>query len=98
LARQVDFVDVILTQAIRATFDRRATPRPKGVPFGLAEDFSQDRQQHVQWQAFLNKNALEPMALADILDLLRDFLLPPLRAAQGGARMFAQWHPGDSWR
>ncbi len=97
LARQADFDGDTLTQAIRATFDRRATPLPDGVPFGLTEDFAQDRQKQTQWMAFLGKNALAPVPLADVLDLLRGFLVPPLGAALTDAPLPVQWHRGDGW-
>lgn len=73
LARQADFDGATLAQAIRTTFDRRATPLPDGVPFGLTEDFAQDHQKQTQWQAFLNKNALGQVSLIEVLDLLRRF-------------------------
>ncbi|MBP6582431.1 MAG: nucleotidyl transferase AbiEii/AbiGii toxin family protein [Chromatiaceae bacterium] len=98
LARQADFDGDILTQAIRATFDRRATPLPDGVPFGLTEDFARDRQKQVQWRAFLAKNALQPVPLAEVLDLLRHLLMPPLNAARADALLIGQWLPGGDWR
>ena len=98
LARQADFDGDILTQAIHATFGRRATPLPDGVPFGLTEDFAQDRQKQTQWRAFLAKNALAPVALAEVLDLLRRFLMPPLGAVVPGASQIGRWWPGDGWR
>jgi len=98
LARQADFDGDILTQAIRATCDRRATPLPKGVPFGLTEDFAQDRQKLTQWQAFLNKNALDPVALTEVLDLLRRFLMPPLNAAGDRTSLVGHWESGGAWR
>jgi hypothetical protein len=76
-----DFDGETLRRAIRATFDRRGTPIPDGVPFGLTEDFSQDRQKQIQWQAFLAKNLLDPVSLNGLLHLLRRFLVRPLNAA-----------------
>jgi hypothetical protein len=98
LARQADFDGDTLTRAIRATFDRRTTPMPDGVPFGLPEDFAQDRQKQVQWRAFLAKNALEPVPLAEVLDLLRHFLMPPLGAVVPGASQVGHWRPSEGWR
>jgi hypothetical protein len=46
-----------------------ATPLPDGVPFGLTEDFAQDRQKQTQWQAFLKKDVLGQVSLAEVLDL-----------------------------
>jgi len=98
LARQADFDGDILTQAIRATFNRRATPLPNGVPFGLTEGFAQDRRKQTQWQAFLNKNALDPVPLTEVLDLLRSFLMPLLLAVLTDLPLSALWHPRDGWR
>jgi hypothetical protein len=80
------------------SFGRRATPLPDGVPFGLTEDFAQDRQKQTQWRAFLAKNALAPVLLAEVLDLLRRFLMPPLGAVVPGAAQVGRWWPGDGWR
>jgi hypothetical protein len=98
LARQADFDGDVLTQAIRATFDRRATPLPNGVPFGLSEGFAQDRQKQTQWQAFLNKNALDPVPLTEVLDLLRRFLMPPLNVGRADLSSVGHWPPGGGWR
>ncbi|MFZ1574148.1 MAG: hypothetical protein WAT36_02665 [Chromatiaceae bacterium] len=70
---------------MRATFDRRATPLPDGVPFGLTEDFAQDRQKQTQWQAFIRKYVLGPVPLAGVMNLLRGFLISPLHAARADA-------------
>ena len=98
LVRQADFDGAILTQAIRATFHRRATPLPDGVPFGLTEDFANDRQKQIQWQAFLNKNALGSLSLPEILDLLRRFLMPPLSGGRTNLSSVGHWPPGGGWR
>jgi predicted nucleotidyltransferase component of viral defense system len=97
LARQADFDGYILTQAIRATFDRRATQMPDGVPFGLTPDFAEDRQKQIQWQAFLRKNALGQVSLPEVLDMLRRFLLPPFHAARDCTVFASMWLPGRSW-
>ena len=87
---------VFLCRAIRATFDRRGTSIPDGVPFGLTEDFAKDSQKQTQWQAFLAKNALELVSLAEVLDLLRRLLMSPLNAARTGISLVGVWsHSGD---
>lgn len=96
LARNLDFDGETLRRAIRATFDRRGTPIPDGVPFGLTEDFAKDSRKQTQWQAFLAKNALELVSLAEVLDLLRQLLMPPLNAARTGISSVGVWsHSGD---
>ena len=78
LVKHSDFDGPILSQAIAATFERRRTAIPDGIPIGLSDEFVNDAQKNLQWQAFLRKNALEPMTLATVVTDLRDFLLPVL--------------------
>jgi hypothetical protein len=66
VARRMDFDGETLGQAIRATFQRRATPIPEGIPFGLTDAFAEDPQKQIQWRAFLTRNALEAVPLADV--------------------------------
>lgn len=88
LASHADFDGDTLARAVRATFERRATQIPEGVPFGLTDAFAEDPQKQTQWRAFLARNALDPVPLAEVLDLLRGFLMPALNAARLGS-----WKP-----
>lgn len=97
LANHAEFDGATLAEAIRATFGRRATPLPAGVPFGLSEDFASDGQKQTQWRAFLGKNTLESIALDVVLSLLRRFLELPLDAARSGGPWSASWHHNDGW-
>lgn len=49
LSHYTDFDGELLCKAIHATFERRRTPLPDGVPFGLSDQFAQDRQKQTQW-------------------------------------------------
>ncbi len=97
LACHSDFDGAVLAQAIRATFDRRGTPMPADVPFGLRDDFALDEQKNKQWSAFLRKNALEPMALTEVIVSVRQFLLPVLTALASGGGYDRQWRSGSGW-
>jgi hypothetical protein len=98
LSRHSDFEGAVLTEAIRATFERRGTGIPAGTPLGLADEFAQDEQKNKQWQAFQRKNALEPMPLITVIAALREFLLPVLAAlAVGDNRCDCQWRSGAGW-
>jgi len=72
----------VLRQAIAATFARRGRLLPTSLPVGLSDEFSSDQSKQRQWQSFLKKNQLENMALADIVQSLRSWLLPLLIARQ----------------
>lgn len=63
-----------LTPSIRATFERRGTPLPMAIPFGLSDDFARDVTKQRQWQAFLAKNALDAPNLDEIVAVLREAL------------------------
>lgn len=98
LSRHSDFDGAVLAQAIWATFERRGTDIPPGLPhvlpMGLTDEFAQHVQKNMQWAGFLRKNALEPMALAAVIEALREFLLPVLSA---GEDYRCQWRAGAGW-
>ena len=64
--------DADLPRALHATFTRRGTPIPSSTPLGLSDAFAQDPQKLSQWKAFLNRNRLAPIDLADVVSELRD--------------------------
>jgi hypothetical protein len=61
-----------LRLAINATLARRQTPALTGVPIGLTDGFATNAGKQAQWRAFLRKNKLDPIALNDVVQLLRD--------------------------
>lgn len=63
-----------LLQAIRATFERRGTPLPVSLPFGLSDGFARDAAKQRQWRAFLAKNKLAAPTLEEVVASLRDAL------------------------
>ena len=86
-----------LTRAIDATFARRRTPVPPGLPFALTDDFAADRQKQAQWMAFLGKNRLDAVSLNDLVLDLRRFLLPPLNALAQGQTFTSNWSQATGW-
>lgn len=71
-----------LAEAIAATFARRQTALPAGVPAGLSDEFAQDAQKRAQWKAFLGKNRLEAPALDEVVAEVRRFVAEPLMLAR----------------
>lgn len=63
-----------LAEAIRATFRRRGTAPPEGMPFGLTDAFAADAQKQSQWNAFLRRNRFAAPTLATVVAELRAFL------------------------
>lgn len=87
-SRMKDFYDLLLLlemqaatamqleEAIEATFARRRTPIPNGIPIGLSEDFSSDPAKQSQWKAFRKRLRLEDSSLTDVVANLRTMVLP----------------------
>lgn len=98
LAKHSDFDGTVLTRAVAATFERRQTAIPQGLPIGLSDEFINDAQKEKQWLAFLRKNALNPMPLAVVIADLREFLLPVLSSISARASYDMAWRSGDGWR
>lgn len=98
LAKHSDFDGQILSRAVAATFERRRTAVPTGVPIGLSDEFINDAQKGKQWQGFLRKNALDPMSLATVVVDLRDFLMPVLAAIAAGGSHDYPWRAVAGWQ
>lgn len=60
-----------LVRAIAATFERRRTQLPDGMPEGLSDAFAQDEVHRAQWRAFLTRNRLNGPDLADLVREIR---------------------------
>ncbi|MDA3934282.1 MAG: nucleotidyl transferase AbiEii/AbiGii toxin family protein [Gammaproteobacteria bacterium] len=97
LSQHTEFDGDTLRRAILATFDRRKTTLTMEAPFGLTDNFARDPQKQTQWQAFLRKNKLEALPLADVVTSLRTFLLPVLTAAHNDTTHQQRWPAGGPW-
>ena len=71
LLREGDLNDAELVRAIQATFTRRRTALPEGVPAGLSDDFAMDAGKQAQWRAFVTRNKLDTMGLDELVQHLR---------------------------
>ena len=72
LCQNFRFEGVTLSQAIKATFDRRRTPLPKEPPLALTAEFSEDAAKQAQWKAFIRKGKLKTSkeTLSEIIAVL----------------------------
>ncbi|HET6828807.1 MAG TPA: nucleotidyl transferase AbiEii/AbiGii toxin family protein [Ramlibacter sp.] len=61
-----------LRQAIQSTFERRKSAVPTAIPVGLSTTFAEDHGKQAQWGAFLKKNRLDSVKLAEIIIQIRD--------------------------
>jgi predicted nucleotidyltransferase component of viral defense system len=99
LSKQFPFDGASLSSAIAATFERRGTAIPEGVPTALTDEFAADGTKQTQWTGFLKRNVLSeaPPSLSGVVNDLQDFLLEPLHAAARSEPFAKSWKPGGSW-
>lgn len=97
LSQHAEFDGETLKQAIKATFERRKTPLPEYVPFGLTEEFTKDTQKQIQWSAFIKKNNIIAGALHDTAQTLSTFLMPATICAFKQIEFGSHWSVGGPW-
>ena len=99
LARQFEFEGKTLVEAIKATFNRRSTAIPKETPTAFSNKFASDNDKNKQWLAFLSRTGLGEMTLSlpQVIDELKQFILPPLDAAAQEQQFNQSWIAGGSW-
>ncbi len=99
LARKFSFQGPRISQAVRATFQRRKTEIPRETPLALSEEFAGDATKNTQWQGFLRKGKLEAEGtdLAGVVQLIASFLTPVLEALSRGEVVSSSWNPPGLW-
>jgi predicted nucleotidyltransferase component of viral defense system len=70
-----------LAQAISATFTRRDMAVPTDLPMGLSDEFAGDPSRQALWAAFIRKNDLAMIPLADVVTRIRTALEPAMGLA-----------------
>ncbi len=97
LQQHFAFDGALLGEAIRRTFERRATPPPHEVPLALTATFADDRSKRVQWTAFLARNRLTAPELPVVVAALASFVLPAVDGFDVDGATARQWQPGGPW-
>jgi hypothetical protein len=90
----------VLTQAIRATFERRRIPLPNEQPVALDKQFAEYPGKAEQWRSFLERSDLTdaPQDLPELIETLNTFLALPLLAAARREEYNQVWQDGGPWR
>jgi predicted nucleotidyltransferase component of viral defense system len=96
LSHRFEFDGKLLAQAIQATFIRRLTALPEGIPLALSNEFADSKA--TQWRAFLNKNGLPQSEFLQIITALRTFIAAPLSSAAHGGVFVQVWAKQGPWR
>jgi len=98
LAASFSFDGELLTQAIRATFERRKTPLPTTTPVALTATFADDSMKKNQWSGFVRRVGISGgKSLADTISVVGAFVERPLLAAAGAAPVPKSWQVGKGW-
>ena len=84
LLNHMDINDDLLTEAIKATFERRKIELPHELPVAFTPEYLSDGVKETQWKAFLNRSMLSESGLSieDVLESLRARLWPLLQKAR----------------
>lgn len=98
LSERFPFEGPRLMQAIRATFGRRGIDVP-AEPVGLSDEFASLPEKRQQWRAAIHRQRLdtEGLELGEIVQRLRRFLGPVLRAVSCDETWAAHWDAGGPW-
>ena len=74
ILRKSELNPEVLRSALMATVKRRSTLMPEKLPLGLSDEFAQNKNKNVQWNAFLTKNQLDGIKLNELVMDLRSKL------------------------
>jgi hypothetical protein len=90
------FEGAVLAEAIRATFERRATDVPTEAPIALTRAFADDPLKQSQWQGFLRRTAIvmAPEPFGVILQTIGTFVMPPSQSLTSKVPFGSWWPPG----
>jgi predicted nucleotidyltransferase component of viral defense system len=99
ISRRFEFDVTVLSGAISATFVRRKTPLPEGIPVALSSEFADSPGKGAQWRAFVRKNQLAgaELALGEVITAIRDFVMPVVGATRRGEKLKHTWKLGGPW-
>lgn len=100
MANHFEFDGGNISRAIKATFFSRGSDIPEGEPLALTSAFYKDSGKQTQWQSFLSKGSfkVKEEELDNIIRVLRQFLLKPLKAVKEGIDFKASWKKGGPWQ
>ncbi len=98
LADLFPFDGALLACAIRATFARRLTALPHGLPVALTDAFANDASKRTQWKAFARKAGIDTtLDLPTTVERLARFASKPLEIASTDAPWGGAWLAGGPW-
>jgi predicted nucleotidyltransferase component of viral defense system len=99
LAMRESFDGDVLTSSLRATFQRRRTEIPTGLPIALTPAFVDADGKRAQWLGFMRRIRAVAAAeeLGNVIEVIAEFIGPALAAAAVDRRHPFRWMPGGPW-
>jgi predicted nucleotidyltransferase component of viral defense system len=99
MSRELQFNGRPLARAIQATFQRRQRELPQAAPTAFTEEFAENPDKGIQWNAFLSRNRLDAggSGLTQVIRQIRLFLMPPMIAAANEQEFEETWPAGGPW-
>jgi hypothetical protein len=95
LRNHQQFSSATLGAAIGATFARRGTDMPSGIPFALTPEFGEDPDKNLQWNSFVRKGKLKAPPFAEVIADITNFLSPFFKS--DGHPESSTWTPENGW-
>lgn len=108
-SRMKDFYDVYtlsikfhydgttLKDTIQSTFSRRNTEIPNKLPLAFSKEFSQDPLKQTQWNAFMKRNSLDSIDLAQAVERIAIYIYPIFEAIKNSNDYPFKWQPEKGW-
>ncbi len=100
MARHFEFDGAILTDAIKATLERRGRRLQTDQLPGLDNSFAQTPSKQTQWKAFLRRIALDQsnLELSAVVSAIHTFLSPVLICICAGEPFDKSWKLEQGWK
>jgi hypothetical protein len=100
LAQGFPFERSTLARAVRATFDRRATPIAPDIPMALTGSFYANESRAEQWRAYVTRNRLDGVSrdFGVVGEVVIGFVRPLWEDLVAEREPVAHWAPGGPWR
>jgi hypothetical protein len=99
MASTFQFDGNTLVRAVRATFERRATPIDPALPVALTALFYASGDRGTQWRAYVTRNSLDgaPTDFQQVGERLTRFLQPVWESLGATGEGEGDWPPGGPW-
>ena len=100
LSRYFGFKGTDLKNGFKRIFEDEKSAIPSGIPDGLSDPFGHFPEKQLLWKQFLTRIGKDSVDIdfSHIIECIRDFVLPPARAAAGSIEFNFVWLAGGPWQ